>query len=130
MAEAITIVNGLYNDGFLTKPEGWDFAPDLLQFYNTESSVENELFTMFLEYRQRTFMGAFHANPDYMYWYGFASMQDSLQKIKDEAHALRATKTSAPNESYISYAGLALAILALLAAGWTLFRLYRRSKNP
>jgi len=121
VAEAIDIVNGLYNDGYLTKPEGWDYAPDLLQFYNTESTIENELFTMFLEYRQRTFVGAFHANPDYTYWYGFASMQNSLQKIKDEATALRMAKDNTPNNT-IGFIALGLGALALVVGGFVLVR--------
>jgi len=89
MAEAILIVKGLYDDGILELPAGYDFGPDLLQFFSTGSDIEQELFTMFLEYRNRTFMGAFHNNPDYMWWYGYAAMQDSLQTIKNEAEMLR-----------------------------------------
>jgi len=88
MAEAILIVKDLYDDELLEVPEGWDTAPDLLQFFSAESSIEQELFTMFLEYRNRTFMGAFHNNPDYMWWYGYAPMQNSLQTIKDEAASI------------------------------------------
>jgi hypothetical protein len=29
-------------------------------------------------------------NPDYMHWYGWAPMKESLQKIRDEAKSLRA----------------------------------------
>ncbi|HAK89606.1 MAG: cytochrome C [Nitrospirae bacterium GWB2_47_37] len=94
-AEAIRIVQGLYKDGILKKPAGWTFAPDLLQFYEAKSSVEQELHRMFLEYRMRTFQGAFHMNPDYMHWYGWAPMKETLQKIKDEAAKLRAEKASA-----------------------------------
>jgi len=90
MAEAIKIVQVLYKDGILTKPEGWTFAPDLLQFYDAQSSIEQELHVMFLEHRMRTFQGAFHSNFDYSHWYGWAPMKESLQKIKDEALALRA----------------------------------------
>ena len=90
MAEAIRTVKTLYTDGLLEVPEGWTYAPDLLQFYEVKSSVEQELYVMFLEYRMRAFQGAFHANPDYMHWYGWAPMKESLQKIKDEAARLRA----------------------------------------
>jgi hypothetical protein len=34
-------------------------------------------------------------NPDYMHWYGWAPMKETLQKIKDEAQKLRAEKASA-----------------------------------
>jgi len=90
MAEAIRTVKALYDDGILQKPEGWAFAPDLLQFYEAPTSIEQELYVMFLEYRMRTFQGAFHLNPDYMHWYGWAQMKESLRKIKDEAALLRA----------------------------------------
>ena len=48
MAEAIRVVQGLYKDGVLKKPEGWTTAPDLLQFYEAKSSVEQDLYVMFL----------------------------------------------------------------------------------
>ena len=91
-AEAIRTVQGLYRDGVLTKPAGWDIAPDLLQFYEAKTSIEQDLYVMFLEYRMRAFQGAFHMNPDYMHWYGWAPMKETLQKIKDEAESLRAAK--------------------------------------
>ncbi|MEJ5166085.1 MAG: multiheme c-type cytochrome [Thermoanaerobaculia bacterium] len=91
-AEAIREVKALYKEGILQKPEKWDFAPDLLQFYEAKSSIEQDLYLMFLEYRMRTFQGAFHLNPDYMHWYGWAPMKETLQKIKDEAKKLRTEK--------------------------------------
>ncbi|MBI4690521.1 MAG: cytochrome C [Nitrospirae bacterium] len=94
LAEAIRIVQGLYKDNILQKPANWTFAPDLLQFYEAKSSVEQDLYLMFLEYRMRTFEGAFHMNPDYMHWYGWAPMKETLQKVKDEAEKLRAEKSA------------------------------------
>ncbi len=95
MAEAIRVVQGLYKDGVLSKPADWTMAPDLLQFYEAKSSVEQDLYVMFMEYRMRAFEGAFHMNPDYMHWYGWAPMKETLQKIKDEAAKLRAEKATA-----------------------------------
>jgi hypothetical protein len=92
MAAAIREVQGLYKDGILKKPAGWTVAPDLLQFYEAKSTIEQELHVMFLEYRMRAFQGAFHMNPDYMHWYGWGPMKEALQKIKDEAKSLRAGK--------------------------------------
>jgi hydroxylamine dehydrogenase len=94
MAEAIRVMQGLYKDGILAKPADWTTAPDLLQFYEAKSSVEQDLYVMFLEYRMRTFEGAFHMNPDYMHWYGWAPMKETLQKIKDEAAKMRAEKAA------------------------------------
>jgi hypothetical protein len=126
MAEAITIVNGLYKDGYLKAPEEWKYAPDLLQFYDSTSSIEHELFTMFLEYRQRTFQGAFHANPDYMYWYGYASMQNSLQFIKDEAANIRASQPAVKADNsgtdIIGIIALCIGVVALAAASLALYR--------
>jgi hypothetical protein len=65
-------------------------GPDLLQFYEAKSSIEQDLYVMFMEYRMRAFQGAFHMNPDYMHWYGWAPMKETLQTIKDEAVKLRA----------------------------------------
>ncbi|MBS1253001.1 MAG: Hydrazine dehydrogenase [Anaerolineales bacterium] len=90
MAESIRTVKALYDEGLLTVPEGWKYAPDLLQFYEAQSSIEQELWVMFLEYRNRAFQGAFHANPDYMHWYGWAAMKEGLQRVKDEAARIRA----------------------------------------
>jgi hypothetical protein len=95
MAEAISVVHDLYKGGMLQKPAGWTFAPDLLQFYEAKSAVEQDLYVMFFEYRMRAFQGAFHMNPDYMHWYGWAPMKETLQKIKDEAIKLRAEKSAA-----------------------------------
>ena len=90
MAEAIRIVQGLYKNGVLEKPDGWTFGPDILQFYDAKTSIEQELYVMFMEHRMRTFQGAFHANYDYSHWYGWAPMKESLQKIRDEGKSLRA----------------------------------------
>jgi cytochrome c553 len=91
-AEAIKEVKALYEEGILKKPKGWTFAPDLLQLYEAKSSIEQDLYLMFLEYRMRTFQGAFHMNPDYTHWYGWAPMKQTLQKIKDEAEKLKVKK--------------------------------------
>ena len=93
MAEAIRIVGGLYRDGFLKKPKDYPFAfPDLLAFYDAPTTVELDLYRMFLFHRQKTYQGAMHANPDYMHWYGWAEMRSDLVKIKERAEELRARK--------------------------------------
>jgi len=92
LAEAIREVKKLYDEGLLRKPENWKYAPDLLQFYEAKSAVEQELYLMFLEYRMRAFQGAFHMNPDYMHWYGWAPLKEGLVRIKDEASKMREAK--------------------------------------
>lgn len=88
-AKAIKAVQGLYADGILTKPEGWEYAPDLLQYYDAKTSVEQELYLIMLEHRQRTFQGAFHASNDYMHWYGWAPLKTAVNNILEESKRLR-----------------------------------------
>ncbi len=90
MAEAILTVAGLYKDGILPKPKNYAYPfPDLLTFHDAPTTIEQELFVMFLEHRMRTFQGTFHANPDYALWYGWSEMQRSLTEIKEKAAELR-----------------------------------------
>ena len=89
-AKAISAVQGLYKDGILVKPEGWKYAPDLLQYYDAKTSIEQELYMIMLEYRQRAFQGAFHASNDYMHWYGWAPLNSAVNVILEEAKNLRA----------------------------------------
>ena len=88
-AKAIRAVQGLYKDGILQKPEGWKYAPDLLQYYDAKTKVEQELYLIMLEYRQRTFQGAFHASNDYMHWYGWAPLKSSVNIILEEVKHMR-----------------------------------------
>ncbi len=89
MAEAIEIVEGLYRDGILPRPKDRPFSVDLLRFYEVPTPIEQKLYVMFLEHRMRTFQGAFHMNPDYMHWYGWAEMKRDLAEIRHEAERLR-----------------------------------------
>jgi len=90
MAEAILTVAGLYKDGILPKPQSYAYPfPDLLTFHDAPTTIEQELFVMFLEHRMRTFQGTFHANPDYALWYGWSEMQRSLTEIKEKAAEMR-----------------------------------------
>jgi len=92
MAEAITVVEGLYKDGILEKQADYPLFPDLLKFYDVPSSIEQKLYVMFLEHRMRTFQGAYHMNPDYMHWYGWAEMKKDLWEIKEETGRMRESK--------------------------------------
>ena len=89
-AKAITAVQGLYRDGILEKPEGWKYAPDLVRYYDAKTSVELDLYLIFLEYRQRAFQGAFHASNDYMHWYGWAPLNEAVNRILEEVKRMRA----------------------------------------
>jgi hypothetical protein len=95
-AKAIQAVQGLYRDGILQPPDGWKYAPDLLQFYEAETRIEQELYRIMLEYRQRTFQGAFHASNDYMHWYGWAPLKAAVNTILEEAKRLRVEHAAQP----------------------------------
>jgi nitrate/TMAO reductase-like tetraheme cytochrome c subunit len=89
MAAAIREVDGLYRDGILARPADVPFSVDLLRFYENRHPIEQTLWTMFLEHRMRAFQGAFHMNPDYQHWYGWAEMKRDLVEIRAEAARLR-----------------------------------------
>ncbi len=91
VAEAIDVVEGLYKEGILERPKDRPPVPDLLRFYEVKYPIEQKLYTMFLEHRMRSFQGAFHMNPDYQHWYGWAEMKRDLAEIKEEASQLRAS---------------------------------------
>ncbi len=90
MADAIETVAGLYRDGILrrSREQAFDY-PNVLQFHDSPSVVEQRLFVMFLEHRMRTFQGTFHNSPDYALWYGWSEMQRDLAEIKALAGELR-----------------------------------------
>lgn len=93
MAQAIDIVEGLYKDNILKKPESYPYAyPLLLTFHDAPTVIEQKLFVMFLEHRMRAFQGAFHNNPDYSLWYGWSEMKRDLTEIKELAVDMRRNK--------------------------------------
>jgi hypothetical protein len=96
MGEGIRTVAALYRDGLLKKPDSYSYAfPDLLTMHNAPTVIEQKLFSMFHEYRMRTFQGAFHGSPDYSFWHGWAPMQSCLTEIRERATEIRATAEAA-----------------------------------
>jgi hydroxylamine dehydrogenase len=90
MAQAIRVVAGLYKDGVLKKPENYSYPfPDLLTFQDAPTPIEQKLFVMFLEHRNRAFQGTFHSSPDYAWWYGYSELQQSLTDIQYLAEGMR-----------------------------------------
>jgi hypothetical protein len=67
-----------------------------LTFNDAPTPVEQRLFTMFLEHRNRTFQGTFHNNPDYAWWYGYSAMQEDLTEIRFLANDMRRAAGKAP----------------------------------
>ncbi|BAT71758.1 conserved hypothetical protein [Thermosulfidibacter takaii ABI70S6] len=90
-AEAIDIVRDLYKDGIIkkkTNPQTWPY-PDLLNFYEVDTPIEEMLYEMFMDYRMKTYQAAFHIMPDYTTWYGYAKMKETLVEMKKEAERMR-----------------------------------------
>jgi len=108
MAEGIKTVAGLYKEGILEPKGGY---PDLLAFYEAKTPIEQDLYIMFLEHRNRAFQGAFHDNWDYMHWYGWAELKTDLVKIKDEAKEMREAATAKKAPGFEAIAGLLAVIL-------------------
>ena len=93
-AEAIELVAGLYRDGIIAKKTNkatWPY-PDLLNFYEVDTPIEQKLYEMFMDYRMKTFQAAFHINPDYTTWYGYARMKETLVEMKHMAQHMRMKK--------------------------------------
>ncbi len=91
-AEAIEIVAGLYRDGIIKKETNqatWPY-PDLLNFYEVNTQIEEVLYEMFMDHRMKTYQAAFHVMPDYTTWYGYAKMKEDLVEIKELAAQMRA----------------------------------------
>jgi hypothetical protein len=93
-AEGIELVADLYRDGILPKPSYYQELPsypypDLLRFYEQATPIEEDLYLIWMEYRMRAFQGAYHINFDYMHWYGWAPLKETLVRMKAEAAELR-----------------------------------------
>jgi len=86
MAEGLRIVDALYEDGLLKRPEVSLYPfPGLTEF----PAIEQKLFFMLLQQRMRAFQGAFHSNLDYALWQGLGAMQRSLTEIREMAAEIR-----------------------------------------
>jgi hydroxylamine dehydrogenase len=91
-AEAIEIVAGLRRDGLIEVGEGQGYYPQLLAFYDVNTHVEQVLYEMFMDHRMKTFQGAFHINPDYTTWYGYAKMKKDLAEIREIDRMMRSAQ--------------------------------------
>jgi len=90
-AEAIEIVADLYREKVIMNAArpGAEY-PDLLTFYDVDTKIEEILYEMFMDHRMKAFQGAFHMNPDYATWYGYAKMKKDLVEIRELAGHMRA----------------------------------------
>lgn len=59
------------------------------QPYTNTSGIEAEFFEMFKYALVHSWKGAYHMNPDYSHWYGWAQINLDLEKIKSQNSTLR-----------------------------------------
>jgi len=109
-----------------TETPGGTFFPTAL--YYDVSTIEREYFDMFFFANLKSYKGAFHMNPDYSWWLGYADVLGHLTRIRDEAKRLRSEHQSRTLARYLLY-GEVLLGLTVLVAGCSVWRLTRRLKR-
>lgn len=83
MADAIRLVQSLYEDGSLPTPQYVPpCCPDLLGFHKAPNPLEEKLLTMFLKHRLIMLHGAFHNNPDYTTNFGWVKLKEGYEEVK------------------------------------------------
>lgn len=96
--EAIKVIRDLEKDGLLDPmPENRPPNPVTgnklpltgQQTYSNTSGIEAEFFEMYKYALIHAWKGAYHMNPDYAHWYGWAQLNLQLEKIKGEERTLR-----------------------------------------
>ncbi len=98
VGEGIAIIQGLYDDGLLDPmPEnrppnpvtGTKLTLSGQQTYSNTSGIEAEFFETYKYALIHSWKGAYHMNPDYAHWYGWAQLNLNLEKIKSENRTIR-----------------------------------------
>jgi hypothetical protein len=82
MAEAIQIVEKLYQNSDLARPDVRPTSPDLLGLYNPPNPLEEKLWEMFLRHRIILLHGVFHNNPDYTSNHGWVKLKAAYEDVK------------------------------------------------
>ncbi len=82
MAEAIQIVETLYQKSLLTRPGARPISPDLLGLYRPPNPLEEKLWEMFLRHRIILLHGAFHNNPDFASNHGWVKLRAAYSDVK------------------------------------------------
>jgi hydroxylamine dehydrogenase len=98
VGEGIAIIQGLYQDGLLDPmPENRPLNPVTginlpltgQQTYSNTSGIEAEFFETYKYALIHSWKGAYHMNPDYAHWYGWAQLNLNLEKIKSQNRTIR-----------------------------------------
>jgi hydroxylamine dehydrogenase len=129
VGEGVTIIEGLYKDGLLDPmPEnrppnpvtGKNLTLTGQQTYSNTSGIEADFFETYKYALIHSWKGAYHMNPDYAHWYGWAQLNLDLEKIKSENSILRriAALENAKNakstpgfEAALAFSGIIVSII-------------------
>lgn len=98
--EAKDIIYALNYDGLLepapsggVRPPNPDTVADIVlagtMLYRNLSAIERDFFKMYKYDNVKAWHGAYHFNPDYAHWYGWAELNLSFADIADEATKTR-----------------------------------------
>ncbi|HWR26416.1 MAG TPA: multiheme c-type cytochrome [candidate division Zixibacteria bacterium] len=127
--EGITMIEGLYKDGLLDPmPEnrppnpvtGKNLTLTGQQTYSNTSGIEAEFFETYKYALIHSWKGAYHMNPDYAHWYGWAQLNLDLEKIKSEDSTLRRiaalekaknAKPASGFEAALAFSGIIVSII-------------------
>lgn len=125
--EAKDIVYALNYDGLLepapsggVRPPNPDTVASIVlagtQLYRNLSAIERSFFKMYKYDNVKAWHGAYHLNPDYAHWYGWAELNMDLADIADEATKTRrdyaliqAVRTGTTNVWNVPYQGVVYA---------------------
>ncbi len=89
LVKAITVINGLYDDGIIKKTKRFFPHADLVKYDNFQNPIEELLYKMYAQHRMKTYMGTFHLNPSSQHSGGWGEMKKRLNEIKVIADNLR-----------------------------------------
>lgn len=140
--EAIKVIRDLEKDGLLDPmPENRPPNPVTgnklpltgQQTYSNTSGIEAEFFEMYKYGLIHAWKGAYHMNPDYAHWYGWAQLNLQLEKIKGEDRTLRRlaaleTADKAEGQQTKATPGFEMAAAALALAALTVLVMVRRRR--
>ena len=135
--EAIKIIRDLEKDGLLVPmPENRPPNPVTgnklpltgQQTYSNTSGIEAEFFELYKYALIHAWKGAYHMNPDYAHWYGWAQLNLQLEKIKGEDRTLRrlAALEKAQKTGAKATPGFETAAAAVVLGALMLIFLFRR----
>lgn len=102
VAQGAGLVESLYNDGLVPRPNDSPSFPDVRKLWSASSDAEQALATMLLVHRLRVFSGAMHLNPSFSYEQGWADLEVDLKTVREATNRLRKSAGLEPVPSTIT----------------------------